>query len=162
MKTIIMLAALAILTGCATSADSARAYYDAQAAAQANQRPLIRMEAYEGKDIVLAGVKTFEVYAPAASGQSLTQYREAHHPVWDILGQTLRIAAPIYFAGEAAIGLADSVGRSVGAVATSPTVVHADVVTQPAPLVVQQPPYNDPILVPTQVIDQPIIYTPTP
>jgi hypothetical protein len=159
MKTCSTLAALAILTGCATSADHARAYYDAQAAAQANQRPLIRMEAHNGQDIVLAGVKRFEVYAPAGNSQSLTQYREAHHPAWDILGQTLRIAAPIYFAGEAAIGLADSVGRSVGAVATSPTVVHADVVTQPAPLVVQQPP----VLVPTQVIDQPVLYpVPTP
>jgi hypothetical protein len=159
MKTLIILLAALALTGCATSADHARAYYEAQAAAQAAERPLLRMEAREGETIMLAGVKKLEVWSPSSGALPLAPYREQHHPVWDLLGQTLRIAAPIYFAGEAAIGLADSVGRSVGVVAAAPTVVHADVVTQPAPLVVTQPPYNTPVLVPTQVIEQPV---PTP
>lgn len=166
MKMIIAGLAVTVLAGCATpSADIARMHYDAQS--RAADRPLVQMVALPGESIELKGVAQFSVYAPTGGNGGVTQYREAHHPAWGLLGDALRIGAPIYLGGQAAIGLADVVGRRVGDVALSPTVVNQPspivveqppyndpvVVTQPEPVIVQQPPYNDPIIVEPVIVE---------
>lgn len=142
------------LVGCASgpSTEVAREHYETQRAAM--QRPLVQMVAQPGETITLGGVAQFSVYAPLGVGGSsgVQMYREAHHPGWSLLGDALRIAAPIYLGGQAAIGLADVVGRRVGDVAMSPTVVQ-----QPSPLVVEQPPYNDPIVIEQPPYNDPIV-----
>ena len=142
MNRTILAAAVVFLSGCASNSDAIRAHYEAQAAA--HSRPLVELEAQDGQTITLHGVRRFVVNAP---GGEVQQYREQHHPAWSIVSDAIRIGAPIYLGGQAAIGLADVVGRRVGDVSMSPTVV-----TQPPPLVVdpvivEQPPYNDPVIV---------------
>ena len=185
MKLIITILAALILAGCATTKDveMAQAHYAAQAAAA--ERPMVRIKAQEGRDVVITGMDEMVVYAPSGPVQG---YRQQHHPVWSILGQTLQVAAPIYLGGQAAIGLADVVGKRVGDVARDVTVVEQPapvqqpapiIVDQPAPIVVEQPapifapdpiivpppPYNDPIIIqPPEPIfaPEPIIIQPQP
>ena len=102
----------------------------------------MRITAQPGRDVVITGLDELSVFAP---GDAAQQYRQQHHPIWGLLGQTLQIAAPIYLGGQAAIGLADVVGRRVGDVARDVTVVEQPPYNDP--IIVQPPPYNDPIIV---------------
>ena len=151
MRKMVFVIAVLGLAGCASgpSTEVARLHYEAQQSALG--RPLVQMVAQPGETISLHGVAQFSVYAPLGVG-GVQMYREAHHPGWSLLGDALRIAAPIYLGGQAAIGLADVVGRRVGDVAMSPTVVQ-----QPSPLVVEQPPYNDPIVIEQPPYNDPIV-----
>lgn len=106
--------AVVSVAGCATSADveMARAHYEAQAA---QDRPLLRLEAQPGETIVLSGVRQLVVHTPS---DDVTPFRKQHHPVWGILGETLRAVAPIAAVGHYSVRLADTVGESAGDVAT--------------------------------------------
>jgi hypothetical protein len=146
------------VTGCATVNDKemAIAYYRAQISA--SERPVMTLRARPGETIVMSGVEEFTVYG-GSTGNEVRQHQQQHHPIWNILSQTLSIAAPIYLSGRNATALADVVGRNVGAVARDPTVVTQPppfVVTQPDPTVVTQPP---PIIVNPVVVD-PVVVDP--
>lgn len=66
IRTALILAALA-LTACVHNkhrTDEAKAYTDAQAMALEKQKPIFELEAQEGQQITLGGVKALRVYAP--------------------------------------------------------------------------------------------------
>ena len=106
-----LLLAVVLLTGCATNqhdAAAARAYYKAQ---QEAQKPLVKLESRQGEDIVLEGVKTFAVYP--RSGGDINQRQEQYHPAWQIAGNALNTALPIFATGWSAVQIADEVGSAV-------------------------------------------------
>lgn len=113
MKIKILAASLAFLfvAGCTTTNDArmAEAHYKAQKAL--NQQPLVSMKAKPGENIVLAGVAEFSVYSP---DRNVNQFRTQHHPVWGIIGDTLRVATPLAVMGHYSNRIADTVGTYSG------------------------------------------------
>lgn len=184
-KLFVLLIAASILAGCASTGD--KDYLQAQLAAakeaRADQKPLVKFTAHEGKDIT--GLASFEVYLPSAA----PQLQQARPSEWaGVVGQALGVTGTVLgirYAGQAAIGLANTVGSSngviagqiqapgsittntlsgtgtlgSGAYATTDTTHAPTVVTQPAPTVVTQP---APVIVQVpagQVVD-PVIVNP--
>ena len=153
---LILLAAIALIVGCANNPSAEQAYYQAAAAEQG--RPLVELVAEPGQAIT--GLQSLKVYAPQQGG--VRQYQKQYHPAWGMASTALQIGLPIYLGGKAAVDLADSVGRSVGAVARDVTVVDPVVVTQPDPTIVQMP---DPVIVqpqPPTIVDPVIVPAPEP
>lgn len=113
MKTILILLAALVVAGCATDKDYA-AYLAAQSAenqrAMANQKPLVKITAQPG--VPITGLESVEVYAPT----SAPVVQQARANEWAGVAQTalgvVGTVAGIRAAGQAAVGLADSVGRA--------------------------------------------------
>ena len=113
MRTAILLSSLvALLTGCASGdyGTYVKAQSDANRLAVDGQKPLVRLTAQPGQPIT--GLASLEVYAPTTA-PVIQQSRPSE---WaGVLGQGLSIigtVAGIKAAGDAAVGLADSVGRA--------------------------------------------------
>tara|TARA_R110002110_G_scaffold415835_1_gene657207 strand:+ start:26961 stop:27494 length:534 start_codon:yes stop_codon:yes gene_type:complete len=177
MKSILIAVAIAMaVTACASNPSAEQAYYQAAAAEQG--RPLVELVAEPGQAIT--GLQSLRVYAPQTGG-GVRQYQKQYHPAWGIAASAVQIGLPIYLGGKAAVDLADSVGKHVGAVARDvvvveqpdPTIVQTPdpvIVQQPGPVIVQQPPplvvdQPPPIIVDPVVIEQPdpiIINQPSP
>lgn len=139
---LILLAAIALIVGCANNPSAEQAYYQAAAAEQG--RPLVELIAEPGQAIT--GLQSLRVYAPQTGG-GVRQYQKQYHPAWGIAASAVQIGLPIYLGGKAAVDLADSVGRSVGAVARDVVVVEQPAPTIVDPVIVEQPPANPPIVV---------------
>ncbi|KIX15042.1 hypothetical protein [Dethiosulfatarculus sandiegensis] len=106
-----LITVMAIASGCA-SKEEKLAYYQANIEAAKHQKPLLLLEAKEGQDIQLKGVKSLVVYAPRSGG--ITQYRdEAAALAREGLGIAGTVAG-IYFGGQVAVALADTVGKHSG------------------------------------------------
>lgn len=150
---LILLAAIALVVGCASNPSAEQAYYQAASAEQG--RPLVELVAEPGQAIT--GLQSLRVYAPSTAG-GVRQYQKQYHPAWGIAASAVQIGLPIYLGGKAAVDLADSVGKSVGAVARDVVVVDQPApitvdpviveqpapVTQPSPIIVGPP---DPIII---------------
>ena len=112
MKTLITMLVTLFIAGCATSGDY-RQYVAAQAEANKlaadTQKPLVRITAQPGQAIT--GLASLEVYTPTAA----PVIQQARPNEWvGVLGQGLGIigtVASLKVSGDAAIGLADSVGK---------------------------------------------------
>ncbi len=159
----ILLLGIVALAGCATTTDPAylQAQLDAQKLAAAEQKPLVRLTAHAGQQI--SGLASFEVYMPT---QAPTIQQSRPNEWAGVVSQGLGVIGTlggIYYAGKAAVGLADSVGSSnatiagriqapgavtttnIGqgayspATATTTSTATPTVVNQPAPLVITQP-----------------------
>ena len=112
MKTIIAVFAMLTLAGCASSGDY-KQYVAAQSEANKlavdTQKPLVRLTAQPGQAIT--GLASLEVYTPTAA----PVIQQARPNEWvGVLGQGLSIlgtVASLKVSGDAAIGLADSVGK---------------------------------------------------
>jgi hypothetical protein len=164
-KTYWLLPLIALLvSGCAghEMRESRAAYYAAQAAlihAQAAQeaQPLLALKiSQDGK---------LEGLTLGRQGSSLASMppppRDESGDIWRAAISTVGTIGSIYYGGHAAAGLVRATGAAVSGALThvpDPVVVPAQQPLVVEPVVVQQPPYNAPILVPTQVIEQPIIY----
>lgn len=114
MKTLILMVMLAVaLVGCATDKEYPD-YLAAQSAANdkaaADQKPLVRLTAQPGQNIT--GLASLEVYTPSAA-PVIQQARPSEWAgvVQTALGVTGTVLG-IRAAGQAAAGLADSVGRA--------------------------------------------------
>lgn len=149
------LAALALAGGCIGSGDR-EAYYQAQLAAIQAQKPLLELEAHEGQMIELRGVKRLVVSAPPSGGGQIQPLKDEWANVAINGVGVLGMAAGIYVAGEAAVSLADTVGKHAGHSLTvsgagaggvigngvaipqtaTPTVVNPVIVEQPEPVIV--------------------------
>jgi hypothetical protein len=106
-------ALLLLALGCATSADRA-AYHQAQVdaikaqmEAVRNIKPIVSIEALPGQNIVMSGIKKFEVY-PALSGnefREVRQFQDEYLPVYiaglNLMGIPIGIGIQGYFANEA-------------------------------------------------------------
>lgn len=107
---------LFLTVGCATSADRA-AYHTAQAEsikaqmetqmiAMRSIKPMFSIEAKDGENIVMSGVKKFEIYAPAKVPdiKGIEQYKDEYIPVYlsamNLLGIPIGMAVQGYFAAE--------------------------------------------------------------
>ena len=113
MKLLILAGALAVLTGCASTSNY-DAYLSAQSAANklavSEQKPLVRLTAQPGQAIT--GLAGLEVYMPGTA----PTIQQARPNEWaGVVGQGLSVVGTVLgikYTGQAAIGLADSVGRS--------------------------------------------------
>lgn len=111
------LAALALAAGC--DDEKARvAYYNylkTVEGAQKAERKLLEIIPIDGKPI---NVKSITVYQPDTGYVNRAPYiKPTYHPAWSIFGTALRIAGQVgtvVAAGNAARGLADTVGKSAG------------------------------------------------
>jgi len=112
MKTIAAILAIT-LTGCSTTGDYST-YVAAQAEANrqafAEQKPLVRLTAQPGQAIT--GLAGLEVYMPGTA----PTIQQARPNEWaGVVGQGLSVVGAVLgikYAGEAAIGLANSVGNA--------------------------------------------------
>ena len=113
MKKLIIAFATLSLFGCASSADRI-AYHNAQVEAITIQmmaiskiKPLLTIEAHEGQEIRMSGVKKLEVYYPITGEafKSVEQYRDEYLPVYlaamNLMGIPISIATQGYFFNEA-------------------------------------------------------------
>ena len=112
MKTLIVVSAMLMLAGCASSGDYKQyvaAQQEANRLATDAQKPLVRLTAQPGQAIT--GLASLEVYTPTAA----PVIQQARPNEWvGVLGQGLGIigtVASLKVSGDAAIGLADSVGK---------------------------------------------------
>jgi len=173
MKIIIAALAALALAGCAADKDYF-AYLQAQTEANrqhaAEAKPLLKIEAMEGQQIT--GLKSIEVNAPSQAA-TIQQSRPNE---WAGVATTLISATGavvgLHVGGQAAIGLANSVGSLRPEVVMQPAPVQipagqVTVVTQPAPVQIPAPITVDPVVVqipaPTVVnpqIIEPVIVNP--
>lgn len=114
MKLILTTIAAITLTGCASNKEFLQAQLDAQKVASESQKPLVEITAQPGQQITgLAGIK---VYMPTQAPQIKQHVNE-----WaSVVGQGLSVVGTlggIKFAGDAAIGLSDSIGRNNAGIA---------------------------------------------
>ena len=125
---LLMVMLVLLIGGCASSAklEREKAYYEAQAAAQQNEQPLVRMRASDPeKGIFLAGVSEFSVYAPRNNViRALPQ--DAPHPIWRVV-EVLTMGA-IQYGGiresrRTAVGIAQAIGGTDRADQSSTTTV---------------------------------------
>lgn len=169
-KSLLILAATLALAGCATDKNY-QAYLTAQDGAnrqaQTEQKPLVRLTAQPGQAIT--GLQSLEVYTPAAA----SVIQQARPNEWaGVVGQALNVVgtvAGIRAAGQAAVGLADSVGRSsttgyqyVQAAPTITTTTDRHDVMNPAPVVVTPvtpvvPTVITPVITTPPVVVQPVV-----
>jgi hypothetical protein len=102
------------LSGCAT-AEEKQAYMNAQLDALKLQKPLLLLRAKSGESIELRGVEELAVHAPVNAQNGLIRQ---HQSEWaPVLREGLGIIGTvggIYYGGQAAVQLADSIGRSAG------------------------------------------------
>ena len=112
MKTILVLLVALFIAGCASSGDYTKyvaAQQEANRQAVDAQKPLVRLTAQPGQAIT--GLASLEVYTPTAA----PVIQQARPNEWvGIMGQGLSIlgtVASLKVSGDAAIGLADSVGK---------------------------------------------------
>ncbi|MCA1988141.1 MAG: hypothetical protein LDL07_03210 [Desulfarculus sp.] len=105
----------AMLSGCATAEEKA-AYLNAQLAALDKQKPILYFKARPGESIELKGVEELAVYSPLGGGNGglIRQHQNEWAPVAREGLGILGMAAGIYYGGEAAVKLADTVGRNAG------------------------------------------------
>ncbi len=155
-----LVVALALAGGC-ISAQERKDYYQAQLDAMRERKPLLEIEAKDGEELRISGLKTLRVYAP--NGEAVQQLRDqAAEAAREGLGIAGAVAT-VYVGGEAAVGLADVVGKHAGhtlAVSgagaggvigggvalpqtATPVVVKPEIVTQPEPVIV------NPVVVPS-------------
>lgn len=188
MKTIIALIVAITLTACASDKDYQTyiaAQQQANTQAAADQKPLVRLTAQPGQTIT--GLASLEVFTPTAT----PVIQQAQQSGWIGVAQTAvgvtGTVLGIRAAGQAAVGIADSVGRAgtagyahiqaPGAVTTntmtgstgtlgsgSYDATHTPtVVVQPAPA---QIPAGEVVVVNPAVVNpvvvNPVIVTPTP
>lgn len=113
MKLVNTVIAVVFVSGCATSGDYQQyiqAQADANRLAIESQKPLVRLTAQPGQ--VITGLASVEVYAPAP----IPVIHQARPNEWaGVVGQGLSIigtVAGIKAAGDAAVNLAESVGKS--------------------------------------------------
>ena len=110
--------------GCATAPQQTGAEQAFYAMQKQEQKPLFHLEVVEGQ--ALTGLKSITVHVPP-NNQGIVQYKKPEHAGLSALREVtgvLRIAAPIYFGGEAAIGLANVVGKHVGNASTQPVTTN--------------------------------------
>jgi len=111
----VCLAGAAILAAGCASTEEKQAYIDAQLKALSQQKPLLELRAKPGEAIELKGVEALLVHAPVGGGNGLIRQ---HQNEWaPVLREGLGLAgmvAGIYYGGEAAVRLADTVGRNAG------------------------------------------------
>lgn len=113
MKTIIALLAALTLTACASDNDYQTyiaAQQDANRQAATDQKPLVRLTAQPGQTIT--GLASLEVFTPTAT----PVIQQAQQSGWIGVAQTAvgvtGTVLGIRAAGQAAVGIADSVGRA--------------------------------------------------
>ncbi len=115
MRKLTMVAAVALLAGCAGGGDYTR-YLEAQEriSAQQQARPLLVMEAHEGQQIT--GLKRLEVNAPPGVGQGAASLAPPPRSEWAaVLSQGLGVVGTVggvLAGGRAAEGLARAVGSA--------------------------------------------------
>ncbi len=112
---LMLLAALALfLAGCAGDSDK-QAYLNAQISALEKQKPLWELEAQEGQNIELKGVKKIAVYAQGGGAGQIRALSSDWAPVVREGLGLLGMVGGIYFGGEQAVKLVEAVGKSAGA-----------------------------------------------
>lgn len=169
MKTLLLIITAALaLSGCATDGNY-REYLAAQADANrqaaAEQKPLVRLTAQPGQSIT--GLQSLEVYTPTAA--SVIQQSRPNE--WAaVAGQALGVVgtvAGIRAAGQAAVGLADSVGRAgtagyqyVQAAPTITTTTDRHDVISPAPVVITPVTPTVPTVITPVVVNPPVVIEP--
>ncbi|MCA1988701.1 MAG: hypothetical protein LDL07_06080 [Desulfarculus sp.] len=107
---------LAILAaGCASGEEKA-AYLNAQLEALRLQKPILELRAQPGQQIELKGVEALLVHAPLGGGGGglVRQHQNEWAPVAREGLGILGVVGGIYFAGEKAVQLAETVGKSAG------------------------------------------------
>jgi len=174
-----------LLAGCASTNDY-RDYLTAQAKAdqdaRQNQKPLVELVAHAGQPIT--GLASLRVYAPVAA----TSVQQARPNEWaGVVSQVVGVTGTVLgikYAGDAAIGLASSVGSTNAAIAgniQAPGAVTTNnmtgstgvlgsgtygvdsthVPTVVNPVVVTQPaPVQVPVQVVNPVVVNPVVVTP--
>src|SRR6056297_2521719 len=112
MKFYYILMCFLLIGGCATQNDvkMAESYYKHQSK---EQKPILTIIAKQGQTISFQGVERLEVYAPG-SDKPISQFKTQYHPVWSIIGETLKYAAPAMISGYWANELVGSVGKYAG------------------------------------------------
>ena len=113
---LMILAALAAASGCA-STEEKQAFMDAQLRALEMQKPLLYLKAKPGESIELKGVEELAVYAPLGGGNGgglVQQHKSEWAPVAREGLGLLGMLGGIYYGGEAAVRLADVVGKNAG------------------------------------------------
>ncbi|MFZ5586956.1 MAG: hypothetical protein ACOZHQ_13630 [Thermodesulfobacteriota bacterium] len=114
----LILAMLAMpAAGCA-SAEEKNAYLNAQLEALKLQKPILLLKARPGEQITLAGVEELSVHQPLGGAGGAGLIRQ-HQSEWaPVAREGLGLIATvggIYYGGQVAVQLADSIGRSAGA-----------------------------------------------
>lgn len=162
MKTLAACLAVVALTGCASNKEFLQTQLDAQKMASEHQKPLVEITAQPGQQITsLSGIK---VYMP----NQQPQIRQATNEWAAVVSQGLGVVGTlggIKFAGDAAVGLSNSIGKynsEISGRVQAPGVVTTNtmtsstgvlgsgtygldsthtptVVTQPTPVIVTQP-----------------------
>lgn len=112
----LILATAALAAGCAT-AEEKQAYLSAQLDALKLQRPLLRLKAKPGEQITLTGVEELSVYQPLGGAGGAGLIRQ-HQSEWAPVAREglgiIGTVGGIYYGGQVAVKLADSIGRSAG------------------------------------------------
>ncbi|MCA1905929.1 MAG: hypothetical protein LDL11_04985 [Desulfarculus sp.] len=111
-----LLMATLLTAGCASGEEKA-AYLNAQLEALRLQKPLLELRAKPGEQIELKGVEALLVHAPLGGGSGGGLVRQ-HQNEWAPVAREglgiLGVVGGIYFAGEKAVQLAETVGKSAG------------------------------------------------
>ncbi|MFH1061104.1 MAG: hypothetical protein V1797_20775 [Pseudomonadota bacterium] len=111
-----LLALLAVLAvGCASSEEK-NAYLNAQLEALKLQKPLLYLKAKPGEQITLGGLEELAVYQPlgAGGGSLIRQHQNEWAPVAREGLGIIGTVGGIYYGGQVAVQLADSIGRTAG------------------------------------------------
>jgi|GEM_PF-2765161 len=111
-----LLMAALLTAGCASGEEKA-AYLNAQLEALKLQKPILELRAQPGQQIELKGVEALLVHAPLGGGNGNGLVRQ-HQNEWAPVAREglgiLGVVGGIYFAGEKAVQLAETVGKSAG------------------------------------------------
>ena len=112
MKFYYILMCFLLIGGCATQNDvkMAESYYKYQSK---EQKPILTIIAKQGQTISFQGVERLEVYAPG-NDNPISQFKTQYHPVWSIIGETLRYAAPAMVSGYWAKEIVNVAGKRAG------------------------------------------------
>lgn len=113
----LMLALTALLAAGCASTEEKNAYLNAQLEALKLQKPLLYLKAKPGEQITLGGLEELAVYQPlgAGGGSLIRQHQNEWAPVAREGLGIIGTVGGIYYGGQVAVQLADSIGRSAGA-----------------------------------------------
>ena len=107
-----LLLVLFFAQGCATFEEK-KLFYENQATALREQKPIFRITGIPGQNIVMSGVQSIEAYVPSGAG-NIPQFVD---PWAGVVKEGITGAAMlggIYLGGQAAIGLVGEVGKVAG------------------------------------------------
>ena len=89
-------------------------WYQRQADMAKLRKPILVLEAYDGKDINLVGVKRLEVWGSDGNVTNLKIYESQWAKMWREWGGIAGMLGGIYVGGQVAVDLADTVGKHAG------------------------------------------------